>query len=511
MIERSALAEIARLSQRLGAGLLHALDQATGQGHCFLAPEDLREAAGRLLGVDADALDTPLRHLHEAGHVVAEEGAVFPTPLHEAECRVVKRLKELLATRTDPVPVTNLENAFTWVERQHSIELAAQQRSAIERALAEKMLVITGGPGTGKTTVLNSLLAILARKSVGFLLAAPTGRAAKRMEAATGHEARTLHRLLAFSPQHGGFQRNASNPLHCDMLVVDEASMLDLALMDNVLQALTPWTRLLLVGDVDQLPSVGPGNVLLDIIASGRVPVVRLDEVFRQAAESGIVRNAHRINTGEMPAFNTTDFFLIERDDPARATQTIVEVVGERLPKTFQLDPRSDIQVLAPVHRGDAGVGRLNEALQAALNAGGEELGRKNLRMGDKVVQQRNNYDLDIFNGDVGFVRGLAEDGKGLQIDFEGRLVDYPLTSVDDLALAYATTVHKAQGSEYRAVVLSLMPQHYLMLQRNVLYTAVTRAKAIVVVVGTPAAVAQAARNSGITRRNTRLAERLRD
>ena len=374
------------------------------------------------------------------------------------------------------------------------------------------LAVASGKGGTGKTTVINSLLAVLEKKGLSFLLAAPTGRAAKRMELTTGKEAFTIHRLLEFSPKTGGFQRNENNPIKTDLLVLDEASMLDTQLAHALFRALEPGTRVILVGDVDQLPSVGPGNVLLDVIASGVVPVVRLQTVFRQAAQSGIITNAHRINRGEMPIFNETDFFLIDRADPVKALETIVEVVAQRLPARFDLHPLRDIQALAPMRRGQAGVESINQALKAAINPNGALVPRRSFGMGDKVMQTRNNYELDVYNGDVGVVTLIDEDADEIEVCFEDeKRVIYPMDETDDLTPAYCATVHKSQGSEYPALVLSFLPQHYMMLQRNLLYTAITRGKKLVVIVGTAKAVAMAVHNSKIMDRNTRLADRLRN
>jgi len=331
------------------------------------------------------------------------------------------------------------------------------------------------------------------------------------MEAATGHDAKTIHRLLEFSPKQGEFLRNENNPLRGDVIIIDESSMVDIQLMNNLLKAIPGPARLFLVGDVDQLPSVGPGSVLMDIITSGVVPVAWLKVVFRQAAQSGIIMNAHRINQGQFPKFNTEDFFFIERTEPAKAIETVVELVATRIPRKFLLDPLRDIQVLAPMHRGDAGVSHLNEVLQQALNPSGAAAPRKSFRVGDKVMQLRNNYELDVYNGDVGILMKVDEEIKTAHIGFDERTVLYSFDDLDELALAYAATVHKSQGSEYPAVVIPLLPQHYLLLQRNVLYTAITRGKKIVIIVGDEKAVGMAVRNSQVARRYTRLSERLRN
>ena len=487
---------------RLKAGVRHVLDKASGQGHVYYDGQQLRTGASALLGI-ADMV--------KCNELLVEEDCWYLPVLYAAETGCATGIKRLIRAPLEHVPI-QIENALKWVEKRVGLELSPEQREAIRVGVTAKMMVITGGPGTGKTTVINSLLAVLEKKGLSFLLAAPTGRAAKRMELTTGKEAFTIHRLLEFSPKTGGFQRNENNPIKTDLLVLDEASMLDTQLAHALFRALEPGTRVILVGDVDQLPSVGPGNVLLDVIASGVVPVVRLQTVFRQAAQSGIITNAHRINRGEMPIFNETDFFLIDRADPVKALETIVEVVAQRLPARFDLHPLRDIQALAPMRRGQAGVESINQALKAAINPNGALVPRRSFGMGDKVMQTRNNYELDVYNGDVGVVTLIDEDADEIEVCFEDeKRVIYPMDETDDLTPAYCATVHKSQGSEYPALVLSFLPQHYMMLQRNLLYTAITRGKKLVVIVGTAKAVAMAVHNSKIMDRNTRLADRLRN
>ena len=392
---------------RLRAGLTYVLNNAGHEGHVFLNTQELTTAAAEVLQVDAERLEIPLVELVQTGAMIIEDGAVFMPLMHAAERGTAQYLKKLLATPCEPLSI-NLENALKWVEKIKKIQLSDGQREAIRAGIECKVLVITGGPGTGKTTVLNSLLAILEKKGLSFLLAAPTGRAAKRMEAATDRQSQTLHRLLEYSPIKKGFTRDEHNPLITDLVVVDEASMIDTLLMFSLLRAIPPFARLIIVGDVDQLPSVGAGNVLFDLIASQRAPVVRLETVFRQAGESGIVANAHRINRGEFPAFNKDDFILISRQEPAPTVETILELVCHRIPAHFGLDPMRDIQVLSPMRRGDAGVNHLNERLQEALNPHGEPVPRRNYRRGDKVMQLRNNYELDVYNGDTGVIEDVA-------------------------------------------------------------------------------------------------------
>lgn len=496
--------------KRAAAGVLHVVREAAQDGHCFLDRQTVQEETLRLLGeADAD-IASALASMESSGQIVREQDAIFLPRLHAAEKGVDEWMKRIVAVPAEDVPI-DVERAIAWVEKEKAITLSVEQRDAIRTATTSKVMVITGGPGTGKTTLLNGLLSIFGKKKLGLLLAAPTGRAAKRMSDATGREAKTIHRLLEFSPKQGGFTRHEGNPLSADLVVLDECSMIDVYLMHSLLRALPPQCRLLLVGDVDQLPSVGPGNVLMDIIASGIVPVVRLKTVFRQAAESGIISNAHRINTGEFPQFNDRDFFFIERSEPEKALETIVEVVSGRLPKRFQLDPVRDIQVLAPMRRGEAGVAKLNAALREALNPKMGTIGQRAFGLQDKVMQTRNNYELDVYNGDIGVIRQVSDEMKEVVVELDDRQALYSFDNLDELTLAYASTVHKAQGSEFPAVVLPMLAEHYMMLQRNVLYTALTRASRIVVIVGDRKAIARAVHNVRSTRRNTRLCERLKN
>ncbi len=494
---------------RAEAGLQYVLEQATADGHVFLPWEELRVQAASLLEIEPATIEEALVGAVARKNLVRDSDGVYLPYLFRAELGISRLLCRLLTSPRQEVPI-RVEKAIEWVERTKGIQLSEEQRQAIRTAISSKVMVITGGPGTGKTTVLDGLLSIFEKKGLSVVLAAPTGRAAKRMECATGRASKTIHRLLEFSPKTGQFTRNDSRPLRADIVVIDECSMVDTSLMHHLLEAVPPFARLILVGDVDQLPSVGPGNVLLDIISSEVVPVVWLRTVFRQAAKSGIVSNAHRINQGNRPVFNDKDFFFVERPQPQEALDTVLELVTVRMPRKFQLDPKRDIQVLAPMHRGAAGVTALNEALQKALNPEGKRLGGYNFGLYDKVMQQRNNYELEVFNGDVGVVTQVDAELNQIEVQFDDRTVNYPFDALDELALAYASTVHKAQGSEYPAVVLSLLKEHHLMLQRNVLYTAITRASRLVVIIGDPKAIAIAVNNTRVTRRNTRLAERLR-
>jgi exodeoxyribonuclease V alpha subunit len=409
--------------------------------------------------------------------------------------------------------------AIAWVQNMLDITLAEAQISAVKSALENKIMIITGGPGTGKTTIINAILKIVKKQGAKTLLAAPTGRAAKRMSEATGHNAQTIHRLLEFSMQQGGFQRNETKPLACDIIIIDEASMIDTILMHYLVKAIPTHTTLILVGDVNQLPSVGPGNVLNDIITSGAVPVVILTEIFRQAKESRIITNAHRINAGLFPSldppvntFDKTDFYFIEQKDPERVLHIIIELATKRIPRRFGLDAIDDIQVLTPMHKGIVGAGNLNIELQNAMNPGETGITRSNnaFRVNDKVMQIKNNYDKSVFNGDIGRIKRIDTINQAVVINLDGRDVIYDFSELDEITLAYAISVHKSQGSEYAAVVVPILTQHFILLQRNLIYTAVTRGKRLVVLVGTRKALAMGIKNNKTTQRYTNLRQRIK-
>ncbi|MCX6000196.1 MAG: ATP-dependent RecD-like DNA helicase [Chloroflexi bacterium] len=506
---------------RAEAGIIHLLSELVSDGHVYYPKEELTEQAIDLLEVDRVLIEEAMVSLVTQKRVVVEEcrdhQAVYLTPLHTAEQNVAARLVTLLRWPKQLLHV-DVEKAMGWVQCAGGIALAEMQKEAVRKAVAGKVLVLTGGPGTGKTTLVKSLVRILAREGQRIVLASPTGRAAKRLSEVTGMEAKTIHRLLEYSRSDGGFKRNEQNLLAADLVIIDEASMVDILLMNHLLKAVPAAATLVLVGDVDQLPSVGPGNVLKDIILSQNVETVRLSEVFRQAQQSLIVVNAHRVNQGHMPQMKPSqeggkpDFFFIEREEPEQAVELVKELCSSRLPRAYGLDRLEDIQVMAPLHRGVAGVANLNAELQALLNPKGREVvrGGRTFRVGDKVMQIRNNYDKDVFNGDIGRIAGLDPEDQSLQVRFGDKIVDYEWSELDELVLAYAISIHKSQGSEYPAVVVPILTQHFIMLQRNLLYTAITRGKRLVVLVGSKRAIAMAVKNNKVQHRYTNLAERLR-
>ena len=506
--------------QRLRAGISFALQTATDGGHCALPVAELIKLAGELLGVEATLIRSALLDVLETGEVVqdilGDKACIFLAGLHAAERMIAERL--LRRTKgTPPWPEIDLARALPWVQEKTGKALSPSQSEAVRRVLGAKLAVITGGPGVGKTSTLDTILRILRAKGIQVLLAAPTGRAAKRMTEQTGLEAKTIHRLLEIDPKHGGFSRNEENPLACDLLVIDETSMVDVPLMNALTKAVPEHAALLLVGDVDQLPSVGPGQVLADVIASGAIPVARLTEVFRQAAESRIVVNAHRINAGKLPELAgrgaDSDFHLIEIEEPEAAAATLIEVVTRRIPNRFGLDPVRDVQVLTPMQRGVLGARNLNHELQAVLNPNPsisvERFGWR-FSPGDRVMESQNDYDREVFNGDLGTVARIDEDEGAVIVDFEGREVIYPYGELDTLVPAYATTIHKSQGSEYPAVVIPLAMQHWTMLARNLLYTGVTRGKRLVVLLAQRKALGIAVRGGNIRPRWTKLREWLK-
>lgn len=496
--------------RRCRSGILYTLGQLSDEGHVYAGEEQLVKTAGQLLEAGETAIRDTLAGMLQAEDLILDKDAIYLPPFYHAECGTSRRLRDL-AESTGRSLFDGLFDPSS-LTAETGIEYDEVQLAAIRQAVTSKVMVLTGGPGTGKTTTTQGIIAALKKAGLRVLLAAPTGRAAKRMSEATGMEAKTIHRLLEYNPQDG-YKRNDENPLEGDALIVDECSMIDILLMNNLLKAVPVGMRLVFVGDIDQLPSVGAGNVLRDIIDSQRIPVVRLVRIFRQAQKSRIVMNAHTINQGRFPDTSNgrdTDFFFMREDDPERAAETIVRLVKERLPRAYRESP-DRIQVLTPMQRGVVGAANLNLLLQQALNPSGPSLNRGGYtyRQGDRVMQQRNNYDKDVFNGDLGYIREVDTEERTLKVDFDGKWVEYDVTELDELTLAYATTIHKAQGSEYPIVVMPVLMTHFVMLQRNLIYTGITRAKKICVLIGAMKALAYAVRNMSVLKRNTSLRERL--
>ena len=541
---------------RLATGLKYVLAQsANDDGHCFLLERDLLTRAATMLRAPYEALPEAMEQLRSERDVFIEpplpvqnvarpqsenddqpppdwseldeldemepQSRVYFGPFWHAENGSARLLRILMLAPSILPPVSQQlwDAVFDRLKQNRNMHLTEKQREAVQMAYSKKVSILTGGPGTGKSTSLRALMMLLRNRKVDVALAAPTGRAAKRLSEATGVQAKTLHRLLEYAPHDNTYQRNEENPLPYQFVIVDEFSMVDILLFYHLLKALPKDAHLLIVGDADQLPPVGPGNVLRDLLRSETIPTVRLTELFRQAQQSKIIVNAHRINAGQMPNLKseaTSDFFFVTEEDPFRAQRLVLDLVKRRLPARYHLNPMTDIQVLSPMYKGPLGVTILNEELQAQLNptsfAQVEWAGRT-IRVGDKVMQVRNNYDKGVFNGDVGWVRNINTEDTCLKVEFLEEagplLVKYEFHELDELMLAYAVTVHKSQGSEYPAIVLPLTTSHAMLLQRNLLYTAITRAKRLCVLVGQPRALDIAVRNNRVARRNTGLAERL--
>jgi exodeoxyribonuclease V alpha subunit len=512
---------------RAAAGTIYVLGQLADEGHVYYPHEALIDKSQEMLAVDRDIALRGLQSLVAQNKAVLEylhddedcppgdNTAVYLTTFHVCEKSIASRLKSLLSA---PLRRRKIDagKAVEWVQSQLSLSLAANQLEAVKCATEIKVMVITGGPGTGKTTIINAILKIFGRLGVDILLAAPTGRAAKKMTEATGHNARTIHRLLEFSPRERGFQKNEEQPLKCDLLIVDEDSMIDTVLMHHLLKAVPLHATLILVGDVNQLPSVGPGSVLKDIIASGALPVVCLTEIFRQAKDSSIIVNAHLISKGVIPSLDTnqsssSDFFFIHKEEPEDALRIILELAAGRIQKAFGLDPVDEVQVLSPMNRGTVGARNLNIELQKILNPREDGITKagRDFRINDKVMQIRNNYEKEVYNGDIGRILKINAEEQEVTVMVDGRVVTYEYSELDELVLVYAVSVHKSQGSEYPCVVIPLLTQHYVMLQRNLVYTAITRGKKLVILVGSKRALAIAVKNDKMQKRYTHLKNRL--
>lgn len=496
---------------RCRSGILYTLNQLADEGHVYAEKEQLISKSTELLGTEREAVTDALEQILNTNDLILDDEAIYLPPFYMAETGVARRLK-LLNDSLAHIN-TNLKVNIPKLQEKIGIEYDEIQAQGIQQAVNAKVMVLTGGPGTGKTTTTLGIIRVLQIMGLRILLAAPTGRAAKRMTETTGMEAKTIHRLLEFKPPEG-YQKNENSPLDGDVLIVDESSMIDIILMNSLLKAIPPHMKMILVGDIDQLPSVGAGNVLRDIIDSEQFPVIRLTKIFRQAQSSRIIMNAHRINTGEFPNLSNggnTDFFYIEEEEPELAAKKIVELVKYRLPKYCHTAP-SDIQVLSPMQRGVVGAANLNILLQEAINPSDKCLYRagRSFRQNDKVMQIRNNYDKEVFNGDIGIVSSIDFENRRLTVIFDNRAVEYDVTELDELVQAYAITIHKSQGSEYPVVVMPVMMTHFVMLQRNLIYTGITRAKKMLVLVGTKKAISYAVKHVTVTKRNTKLRERLK-
>jgi exodeoxyribonuclease V alpha subunit len=509
---------------RAKAGIQYVLQQLADEGHTFYPFTPFLATCQKILDIEETILLDAFQAATSERKVIVEriedppecnESAVYLTPLYVAETGIARHLQTLCVSPRQ-LQLMDREVALKLAQQDLNISLSGQQLHAVTESLDRKVMVITGGPGTGKTTIIRAITHVYAKSGQKVVLAAPTGRAAKRMFEATGREAKTIHRLLEYSPKEARFKRDEQEPLDANLVVIDETSMVDTALMYNLLKAVPKHATLILVGDVDQLPSVGPGKVFRDIIDSGILPTIRFNEIFRQARESMIVVNAHRVNSGQMPTAGTeqetpTDFYFIEVEEPEKALQRIIALCKEKIPAKFGFNSLNDIQVLTPMHKGTVGASNLNAELQRELNPSTDEIARagKTFKRGDKVMQIRNNYDKDVYNGDIGRIVAIDREEQEVSVNFDGRLVAYEFSELDELVLAYATSIHKAQGSEYPVVVMPILIQHFILLQRNLLYTGITRGKKLVIIVGTKKALSIAIRNNKPQNRFTRLKEHL--
>lgn len=510
---------------RIEAGILYVLQGLADDGHVYYPYGELTTKCSGILEIEEKDIPASLKNLAAQNKIVVEnaqslpDAPVYLSSFYVSEVGITDKMKEIISSPRQ-LKLVDIGEIVSWAQADLGITLSGRQLAAVKASINSKIMVITGGPGTGKTTIINAIIRVCNKMGQKVLLAAPTGRAAKRITETTGREAKTIHRLLEYSPAgssgEDGFKRNEANPLETDLVVVDEASMVDTLLMYHFLKALPAGATLVLVGDVDQLPSVGPGNVLRDIIDAGCFQVIRLNEIFRQSCRSMIIVNAHRINNGEMPLAahggeTLRDFYFFNVEEPDKVLEKVIRLCREELPSRFGYRPLDDIQVLAPMHRGTVGVANLNAELQKALNPAGKELSRggKLFRIGDKVMQIRNNYDKDVYNGDIGRIAGIDNEVQELKVNYDGRIISYDFSELDEIVLAYAISVHKSQGSEYPVVIMPVLTQHYMLLQRNLFYTGVTRGKKLVILIGTKKALAIAVRNSRPQERYTLLKKRL--
>jgi exodeoxyribonuclease V alpha subunit len=499
---------------RLTAGVRFVLDDACrAGGHCFLPKEETLQRASSLLVVDEAKVERALDEGVRQGYIVDQNGDLFPLLMHNAEYRSATKLSLLMKKGERNLSKEKILSSVSFLEKTKKINFDAKQRDAILHAILHPVTIITGGPGTGKTLCVNGIIEIADQLDMSYMLCAPTGRAAKRLAEVSGRESKTIHRLLEFDPAHGGFRRGEENVLECDLLIVDEVSMVDIQLFDALLNAVSPQSQIVFVGDVDQLPSVGPGQVLRDLIESKRIFTVRLDTIFRQSEESSIILNSHRINHGEPPDF-ADDFQLIDEETPEAIKSRIVGLCSTILPQNYRYDIFNDVQVLSPMNNTVCGVKELNKELQRVLNGHSKvcwQGSEKKFLLNDKVMQIRNNYDKDVFNGDVGRIVGVDKEEGILIVNFYGKKIDYTFEEAEELVLAYATTIHKSQGNEFKVVILPMTLAHYIMLQRNLLYTAVTRAKELLILVGQKKALGMAMKNVDVRERNTFLRQRLQE
>ncbi|NLL61869.1 MAG: ATP-dependent RecD-like DNA helicase [Candidatus Atribacteria bacterium] len=498
---------------RIRAGIKYCLEEHAKQGHCFVYEDDLRQMAAELLDTNEEPVEKEFALLNNSKEIIILQKQVWLPAYFNAEEEISQKIISLIRF-PQQLAQLNIEEKIAELEKKYKIDFAEEQKQAMKEVLLHRVLILTGGPGTGKTTTTIGLIELFEELGLKIMLAAPTGRAAKKLSEATRRSARTIHRLLAYNPKEKRFTKNEQNPLRTDVVILDEVSMIDVLLMQSLLKAVTEGTFLILIGDIDQLPSVGPGNLLKDLIDSEVIPVIRLTRIFRQKAKSLIIVNAHRINKGEFPILKSKqerDFYFLKEENPELAAQKIVQLCTYRLPQTYGFDPIQDIQILTPMYKSAVGADQLNSMLRNALNPAGKSLkyGHQQFKINDKVMQIRNNYDKEVFNGDIGSIKEIDHEEQIVKVLFYRRLVEYDFSELNEIVLAYAITVHKSQGSEYPAVVIPLLTQHFLLLQRNLLYTAITRAKRLVVMVGTMKALWIAIKNDKTVQRNTFLRERL--